>query len=476
MNPPRLFSSLLVSSVWLFAVGLAAGLAAASHADEAADFNRAFAQLTAKSLQKSPDLQGADALLRQREGQVHSSWARWLPRANLKLSQQTSKDYSLLTGGALGEAFKGFTPSKATLDNWTFNVSMPLYNRATHLGVRQAHAEHSAAEHALAARRSELDWKLRQRLGGYLLALFREAASKTALETARRGEREAQLRLNLGQRTRVDLLKAQANVSTLEAQLIESEREIIEQRSALLTEYGLAESDLTESGLDAWKGSEARLADALTALYEDARPMLDRMRPYLDAPPAEREARVHAENLSWKSLIDETELAETRGASLLANEWPELALQANYGKSGAAWDDAFAKGQRSYSYGIALTVPFSLGGGLIGAYREAANAQEAARIKFARDGKSLVAEVESQRVQVLSLLKSFEAGKLRVSQNEEIQRLTQKSYELGKTGTLELLTAQNDLLTAKTDFASTKVKLAVLIRQLAWNLGVSNNE
>lgn len=455
------------TSCWIFLLTMS------SMGARAASFDDIYSSLESRAFEQSPDLRSAEASYDQAAGHNYAAWAKWGPRINLQLSKTRSKDYSLLTSGSLPANFPiSMDPQQVDLDRWSLVASFPIYNRSVHLGAVQALWEKRLAARQLDVKRSELKWKIKQLLGNYIVAAYRKAVSESGLKTARESAREMKIRFDIGQKTKIDVLRADSNLASLESRWISSQEQLASERFALADGTGLTTEELDQIGLAETQLTEGTLIQWIERFAQSSQSGLTRIQPYLDMSAEKRSALAVESSPHYEVLRSQGEVSDTRARLPFAVEWPDLALQGSFGKQTPNWSDAFEPGQRSYSVGLTLTVPLFSWGSSIATYKESSAGQEAARIQNARDVKRFFNTLESQNVQIKSLSKSVEANALRAQQNEEILRLSTKSHQLGKTSTVDLLSAQNDLLNAKVELAESRVKLAVLLGQFAWNLGV----
>ena len=452
-----------------------------------------YQQLRTRVLQLSPDIRAAQAASDQRNAGVYTAWTKWIPRADLQFSQTRAIDYSILTSGALGSQltsgsgstpFINITPVMLSLSRWSLSLNAPIYRRDVHLGIEQANADKDVANRQLGMRISEVDWRLRSLLGDYLHKQYKIATLNTSIELAKASLREAKLRFELGERTRVDVLRAEANLISLESKILTYDQERVASQSALVEYSGLTQAEFRAFFSEANLGSEASIAEAIDR-FTDVTAISKRLEPLLmnaaGTAPTENLAEVRerlAKQIGTSSPVYQSYLAEqsasdTRARSIMAHEWPELHFEANVNKQAQDWTTAFASDNRSHSLAIILNIPLFTGGSLFSTASEKSNAQEANGVKRERDILRLKDEVEEQFVQIGALRKTIESQKLNLDRTTELVRLSQKSYQLGKTTLLELLTSQNDLVDSKLALAQTKLNASVLLRRFAWNLGVS---
>jgi len=365
----------------------------------------------------------------------------------------------------LGAQAAFFRPEPQSLARWNLVLSLPLYDRSTWLGIDQNSIEARLYGMQLQAKESELDWRLRSFLSQYLIDSYKSATLMDSLRSAETNLREATVRFELGSRTRIDVLRAKANVASLESKRLNYEQS----RATSLHRF------LQETGLDSGEKSLAAAIDRFSSV-EGTLPLLE---PYLgetmpsdESGPNALEARItDASPVRANDLVQE-ELAISRARTTLSQEWPNLRIQGNLTKQGPGWKEAFSPGDQSYSIGLVLNVPIFSGGSLFSTSIESSSAQEVARAQAHRDVIQLRNDLEIQAMRIHALRKLIESLKLTLDQNEQVRELSFRSYQLGKATMVELLDSQNALIESKIGLAQSKIDLAVLTRQFAWNLGV----
>jgi outer membrane protein TolC len=433
-----------------------------------------FQYLKQKAADNSYDIKIADKTAVQKGAQLYTSWTRWVPRVDLQLSQSRSKNFAFLTSGALGGLSGAIEPQALSLARWDLNLTFPLYRRSVLLGIQQSSIEKLLSQEQRQLKLTELDWRLRSLLGNYLLASFRVETIGKSIEIAKSNMTEAKLRYELGQRTRIDVLRTEANLASLESErILQQERQTTE-LNRLLEYGGFLQNDIQDSGLSNLIETEEALSTVIDQ-FTEVKPTLPTLEAFLGAD-AETTARLEKQivdlSSTYKTFIIQEELTSSRARNLIAQEWPELVLQGSINKQTPEWNDALKSGDRSYSLTLALNIPIFSAGSSISSNVEKWNAQDIGHLKREQDILHFKDEIESERTQIRSLLKALEARKLNYAQNEEIVRLSFKSYQLGKTTVVELLGSQNDLINSKINLAKTKIDLSNSVRQFAWNIGI----
>ncbi len=493
-------------------VSLAASAPVADPASAAeVEIDRVFRDLAAQAIEKAPDLRIADVTASQKGAQKYTAYARWLPRLDFQLTRSSSLDYSIVTSGALGanSAFF-FRPAEVQLARWMLSFSAPLYRRSVHVNLMVAIAERDQALVALESRRGEFEFRFRNLLGNYLLQQYRVATIQSSIEAAKSSLREARLRFELGEKTKVDVLRAEANLLSLESSRFEVEQKRASDLSALLSFSGLTVADLGRAGFSRALTSEAVILKSLEK-FTDTHALEAKLQDYLlpaeqlvkasapadPLPPSDVtlslqtqadsaspwvrigpelqrkiERQLSENSAAYQSYLKDEDVTRTRALTGPAQEWPELVFQGNWNKQGPGWSEAFQSGSISHSYALVLNVPLFTWGTTGSTYIEASRAREAASIKSEKDRFEFLSQVEDGLIQIQTLRRNLDSLKLKRSQSEEIVRLSFKSYQLGKGTFFELLSSQNDLITAKQNLAQARTDLANLMGRVSWQLGV----
>ncbi len=442
----------------------------------------AYLQLENQARKTAPSLILAREESRQKSAARWTAWTQWLPRLDLQLSQSQSIDYSFVTSGAFGGLPFSFEPEKVNRSRWNLIASLPLYRRSVHLGVQAAHTERERSQIRLAVAEGEFDSKLLSAFGQLMAEEHALVALTLSLEAAKKNLTEARLRFELGQKTKIDVLRAEAELSSLESRILTTRerRESTANRLAELT--GVERSDITPLGvLDSkpltaveLRGREESLRLGIEKLttIESA---LSTLEPYLHSEDEAAalqaiDRRLGGEILRSQAIHADEDRAKIVAEGTVASEWPELTLQASLNKQAGAWDEAISPSDRSYSVLLNLTIPVFSFGSSISRIQEDLAQREAASTQATASARELRNSLILDRSRILMLIQAEKAQRLAIRQNEELAELSFRSYQLGRASILELLTAQNAAMEARTQWVRTRVDLASLVSNFTWTL------
>jgi len=425
------------------------------------------------ALKSSPDIALASSAVEQARARHWGAWSRWLPNAKIQLSQTYSKDYSFLSSGVLPGGLVLPNPSQVRLARWEIQLSLPIYERSVHLGIQQSNSEWDLRKERLLEKKSELEWKLRERLGNYLLDSYQLTTLVNSLRVAENNLREIQVRFRLGQKTKIDLLRAQANVASLQSRQLSTSQKREATRASLLEFTGATQAQVAATGIYTLLQDEIKILHVIDE-FTRVDSLQNRLQPYINSQGDKliRE-KATSSSATYQTLTKEKSLAEIQASSVVAPFWPKLNFQARLNQQSPNWGEVFRAGQASHYFGVFLSVPVSLGGGNFAAYNERNHALDEANLRWHHSSRKFLNGVINQRLQLKALQKTVSSLKLTLDQREEILRLSQKSHSLGQLTLTELLTSQNELIESKANYAKAKIELTVLMHQFASHLGVS---
>ncbi len=410
-----------------------------------------YQKLVTLTAERSPEIKIKKKALEQKSYNRWSTGTLWLPRLDWQISSNRSN--SNLYTGQLG--------TETEYKQSGLALSFPIYRRSVHLNLMQSKADFALEVENYQGALSELDWKLRQRVGTLLISEYKLAATKKSLEAAQKTSKETNIRYTSGSRSQLDVLKSQAQLTLLESQILGGTNEILKNKDALLEMTGLNLIELHDLGFPIDSSDELFLEKAIDSITLSSGKNIE---------TAEVLEQFERQGPLKKNAILNLELARVRAVLISAKEWPDLAFKATYQKLSQDWDQ-LGQATESHSFGITLTIPlFSFGSGYT-TYREA----KALEIMAQNQSEQTLKEARHKLVQLAEqikvLVRLVQAQEMRRGQSLELERLTGKSYDYGKSTIQDLLATQNETLNAKLELARTRLDLVIAEKQLDWNLG-----
>lgn len=399
--------------------------------------------------QRSPDLQVKREAREQKKFAQWSAAGGWFPRLDWQLSSNRTN----------ANLFTGAVGATTEYRQSVLAVSFPIYRRSTDLNLRLALTEFDLAQEDYQGAQLEIDWKLRQWVGQLLIAEYKSAALVKSLEAATRTAHETRIRFERGSRSQLDVLRTQAQLTSLESQNLSAKNEVRIALDNLLQATGLSLADLDEAQFPWKSATESELETLLGQLTQSSQQNRDRqdvIKMFLDRGRVKKSVELASVSGQLKAKL------------VFAKDWPELTLKASNQRLAGDWDE-LGTSPESRNLGLTLTIPlFNFGAGYSG-YRESSALESVARIQNDQSLRAGLLKVEQLFDQIQVLKKITQAQELRRNQSIELERLTAKSYELGKSTVQDLLSAQNETLNAKVDVAKSRLELVIAERQLEWN-------
>lgn len=440
MKMPKLFFTLVV--FW----SLAAKAPRASTSADLGPFIEKINDLQAKSRELSPDLKIARAQSSQKNAESYTRLSSHMPNASLRIRKE--KDFFEERSAQL-RALGVITAESS----WSINYEWTLINFAQIDRTRKSFKEHDKAQLEAAIKELEFPVEFNTHLLNYLLTKYKFATVENSLQKALTGKKEAQLGFDLGQKTKIDVLRSEANLVSLTSKKTSYVDEEQRARSRLLEYSGLLPADL------------AFLNDL------DEKNVLGLIE-VISSVPTVKEKAVPEKSPPFQRLLLEEQVNRLALSELTRTQYPELSLQGSYLSAGESFDQSFHGQQKSHTVALVLNIPLFSGGSFASTHFEKYFAKKQVELTVMRQKMELENDLNNSLIKISALEEMVSSMALNVSQFEELYRLTNKSYQLGKSSLFELLEVQDDLLDAKISLAQNKIQLYTLSQNYRWQAGI----
>lgn len=439
---------------------------------EEPEIRQFYDELFQRAWQFAPELQAALAKKRQKDAERFTARARRLaPEVTGELSGVHEIDMEGETSGGDGAAEA--TAGEGDLDgpdygDWNLSLRLPLLNRESSLRMAEAGLNAEVAGNQLDITTQELDIQLREALAKYLVARYRLLNLTNSVTLAREHVGRINRGFELRDQTRLQLLQAQANLQELEAR-----RDLNVQNSDsalldLLNLGGLSGDDPLLDRLRSLTEDEQQTAGCINSLLE-LEPSFRHVSHFVDsASDQELRDSFQGNSLLYRRIDLNLQLAMAQAGQYTQDNWPELAVTGDYGRKE---DTGFSEYEGKGSLALVLSVPLFTGGTAFSNTRAKAMAEEVARVNQDNTLRRTVHLITSHRSLIQSLRKVYATQLTYLEQQQEIVRLSLKSYDIKQTSMQDLLTAFNRLIDAKNALMETTATLGTLYRQFAWELG-----
>ncbi len=445
----------------LFLLNSASVKAAGDPPPESKSIHVLYDSLRTLALDHSPDIRIARNAFEQKKAEEYSSKAkRWSPNVDLELSQRRIHNLSETSAG---------TDSDENESNWKFVLDWPVYRRSLVLQAEENDLETELAETTLTIKTEELDVELRTLLADYLVKVYRFLNLQNSIALSRDHLKGIRTGYEMRQQTKLQLLRAQANLKILEVRKdIDLQRKKESFRN-LIRFTGLETGHPIFTDLNAFVATEKNAEKSITELAS-----LDKtyhgIFPWLE--PADETTLHHqfvSESPLYKKIVLEKRIAHARAKTLMQTEWPDLSVKGRFQKRD---DTELTYWDTGASIGVFLTVPLFSGGTAFSNYRAKNEAEKIALTTEEDHVRKIFFSTLNDRKLILELKNALEKQKIQLQQQEEIVRLSVKSYTLKKTSMQDLLTSWNTLIDAKNDLMQTTSELGTTIKRYIFELGL----
>jgi outer membrane protein TolC len=419
----------------------------------------------------APDVRIARARKKQKSAQRYTAWAKRLaPAVNARFSQvhEFNMDSDPLSTGDVQENQPYNYTDGEDYQDWGFTLDLPVYRRPVSIRIDIAVAEEKLAENNLIIKTQELDLRLRELLGNYLIASYRLLNLRNSVRLSTEHVNKIYKGYELRDQTRLQLLRAQANLKELEARrdLDEQRREVALRE--LLDFTGLKAENPVFHRLNKMLIDEISTAGCINSLANLQQNFV-RIKEFVDsADDGDLRHYFFEHSLLCTNVNLERDLARNKALTHTENEWPGLSVRGLYDRRD---DTQFSKFNGEGSLALVFSVPLFSGGTIISNSKTRTMAQHIADVTQYADLRKTIHAMENNRHLIVSLQKVYTTQQIHLRQQQEIVVLSLKSYTIKQTSMQDLLTSQNRLIDAKNALMETINTLGSLYRQFAWQLG-----
>lgn len=404
------------------------------------------AQLKKESLASSPELKIVESARNQKLAESYTRFTQFLPQANLEIKKQ--KDFFEERNIQLRAL--GLTPMNA---NWSINYQWSLLNYNAIESSRKTWREKDKTQLALELKIKEYPIAFTTSLLNFLLSKYKRATVENSLKKAETGKKEAKLGFELGQKTKIDVLRSEANWVSLDSKKTTFLDEEQNARSKFLEFSGLQDHKLNFlDNLD-----EELILNLINSLTHSEMT--------IDLTPRDQSPLI--QSLEYEEKINALTLSQLTSAQM-----PELSIQGSYSNSGDDIKDTLHSPYRTHAVALVLTIPIFGGGNFASSHFEEYFAKKQNEYSIAQKKLETHNQLHNTSIKIKALEKMVTSLQLNVSQFEELYRLTQKSYQLGRSSLFELLEVQDNLLDSKINLAQTKINYYTLSQNYLWQAGI----
>lgn len=442
------------------------------------DILKVYKTLFTQTWDQSPEIQVARRLQEQKSSEKYTAWAKRLaPQVDLEISQNqffnqdSDPDDPIQKAQQLAE--EAATEEEYTdgdnLTDWQFDMDIPVYKRALSLAIDTAELEYAMAINNLTIKTQELDARLHELLGNYMVACYNLLNLENSIIISGEHVQKIQRGFELRDQTKLELLRAQANLKELEARKDLNEQRRDSTFRELLDYTAIPESDSSWHWLNELLATEERTAGCINT-FSDLDNGVRMMQDFLAESTSDENLRDFFVNnsLLYKKIILERDLEKSTAKKYTQTEWPSLFVRGELGrKDNTRFENYSGEG----SIGLVLNVPLFSGGTIFSNIKTKDMATQIASIQEHSNVLRTFNSIANKKKSITSLQNVFHKQLTHLQQQQEIVRLSLKSYQIKQTSMQDLLTSKNRLIDAKNLLMRTTADLGILLRQFAWELG-----
>lgn len=336
--------------------------------------------------------------------------------------------------------------------SWSVDYYWPIFNHSLFIKTEKSLNQKKLKDLEYEIYKKSYDVEFQTQYLNLLLSLYKKETISNSITKAETAKKEAEIAFNLGQKTKIDVLRSEANLVSLNSKRLGILDEVEKNLNTIVALSGLRLEDFSQ----VLELKENEIFNLLNLLSKT------------DAPLTQA-------NFNESALLkkQELEINDLRYSSKLitTKHWPELKLQGSLEHSGMTFDNSLHRPSRSHSMAVVLSFPFFLGGSIVSSNFEQYHALKTLEYNKELQKLELNNQFKSQLKQFEALLKMDNSLKINIDQFEELYRLSRTSYQLGKTSLIELLEVQDNLINSKIEYAKNKINLYQLISNYNWQIG-----
>lgn len=398
--------------------------------------------ILALALENNPGLREVHARKAATEEAKNQNIARLLP--NLSATGASSKDY--LNNEKLG-TFRGSGEQDFYSNTFNLNLTQPIFHWEHWIQLSQSDNQIAQAEANFQAELQSLMVKITEAYFNILAAEDDLTFIQAERAAIARELEQAQKRYEVGLIAVTDIYEAQAGFDQANANEIEAQNALDNQKEALREIIGD-----TEAVLD-------RLDDNI---------------PLTQPEPADIETwslSAEANNLNIIAAFNEAEAARKTIDLQRSGHLPKLDLVASLGLSDVS--SSFGLRGDSQSIGLQLNLPIYEGGAVNSRTRQAVHEYEAAKQKLLSSKRSAIKQVKDAYRGVLSNISRVNALQSGVTSAENALTATQAGLDVGTRTLIDVLNEQKNLFKTKRDLARSRYDYlinSIKLKQASSNL------
>jgi len=413
-------------------------------------------EAVAYAMEHNPDVRSVREQIVERKGMVTEARADAFPQLNLMVSGFRVRDpgflnstfgQSLLKGDGTGaEDFpipiEAILPKPQTFYETTMNFHQPLFTWGkVSNAVKLANLGLNEVDLQLEATRQNVAYQVTSAYYNVLLAEEKVTVYEKSIEVQTRYLKQTRDFMEVGDATRLDLLRAETQLATTEPGLLQARHNLVEAKKNL--------NFLLGRPLD---------TEVVTSPVNDP---LDLEAPSLESVISE----ALAARPDLRRLDVQVKMYDKTVNIFKADFRPRADLNGYYGFSTINTGDQFDRKFEAWRVALEVSVPVFDGFRNRGLVRQYKSQQAQKEIESATLAERIRLEARHSIDAFIAAVQVFRARQMALSSAEEQERVTADMYEQGLATSYELLDSNQNTIQARTDYLNSRYNL--LLQQAA---------
>ncbi|MFN8370855.1 MAG: TolC family protein, partial [Bacteriovoracaceae bacterium] len=356
------------------------------------------------------------------------------------------------------------TKSKEDYSAWQLALNFPIYKRTIQNQFVTAIHEKRLYKNKYEAVTKQFNYQFANSLGEYLYQKYKTAVITNSIQLAETNLNEVTLSFQLKKKNKIDLLNAQAYLTSLESKKVLCEQEEKEKFQNFLEFSGLSEEEFKSTQFAKISLVPAEIEKLITSIFN-----LHELIPKFHN--IDKESKNIANSPLYLTKLSEKDYEVANLKQLTSNEWPEISFQASLSNQDDNLKKAFDRDKHEQRYALIFTIPlFNFGSGVSSTLDQvkSTNAtikQKELEINQIQNG------INNDANRIEALYAALKSQEINVNQQNEIWTLNTESYHLGRANMLDLLKAQDDFYNSKLNKFKMVIELSTLIEKFMWEVG-----
>lgn len=390
-----------------------------------------FNEIKNKSFELSPEILQLNTNINQTKASLYSQISLALPQIN-SFYKKTHDFYS--TRNAL-LGLSNFKESYGVEYEWT------LFEKNKYLNYEKKNIELKKLDLELKIKKIQFEGNFTTLFLEHILYLYQDLILENSIKKAEMAKKEASIGFEIGQKTKLDKIKSEANLLTLESKKIQIKNEIQKSLNKLIEFSGL---DLNHFEFL----KEQSEVDLLTFIEEFAK------------IPSTFDSQSKSESSYELELLElQTKQVNIQNNYLNSFHYPKLQILGSYSNSENNFSNLIHSPFRNHTVSLLLSIPlFNSGHGVLSTI-ESHYANLLNNKNYEIEKQNFLHSREETLLKINSLQQEIQSLQKNILLYEELNRLTLKSYQLGKSTLIELLDSQDSLFDSKFNLAQLKIQL-----------------